>query len=136
MRIAITSLLLILVLSTTATGHHSVPVNFDMDNTVSIKGVLKETHWRNPHSHLILEVTNDSGDAEIWLVEWNAINTIRRLLKKDNISTDDFLIDSEITVIGWMGRNDNSVYLREVTFEDGRHFIWRTRLNPAEQRVE
>ena len=136
MRTALASLLLLLAFSRAAVAHHSVPVNFDMDNTVSITGVLKETHWRNPHSHLVLEITNDAGEAETWLVEWNAINTIRRLLRKDNISIDDFVIDSEITVTGWMGRNDNSVYLREVTFEDGRHFVWQTRLNPAEQRVE
>lgn len=126
----------LLAFAVTGNAHHSVPVNFDMDNTVSVTGVLKETHWRNPHSHLVLEVVTDAGDTETWLVEWNAINTIRRLLKKDNITIDDFVIDAEITVTGWMGRNDKSVYLREVTFADGRHFVWRTRLNPAEQRVD
>jgi len=132
--IAITALLL--SLGMVANAHHSVPVNFDMDNTVSMTGVIKETHWRNPHSHLVLEVTTDAGESETWLIEWNAINTIRRLLKKDNISTDDFVLESEITVKGWMGRNDKSIYLREVTFADGRHFVWQTRLNPAEQRID
>ena len=119
-----------------ADAHHSVPVNFDMGTNHSITGILKETSWRNPHSHLVLEVTNDAGEKETWLVEWNAINTIRRLLKKLEFSIDDFEIGEEITVTGWLGRNDKSVYFREVTFSDGRHFVWQTRLNPAEQRTK
>lgn len=117
-------------------AHHSVPVNFDMATNHSITGVLKETSWRNPHSHLVLEVTNEAGEKETWLVEWNAINTIRRLLSKLEFSIDDFEIGEEITVIGWLGRNDKSVYFREVTFSDGRHFVWQTRLNPAEQATK
>lgn len=129
------TLLLSLMVGSAAYAHHSVPVNFDMDVNHTITGTITAAHWRNPHSQIVLEVTNDAGEAETWLVEWNAINTIRRLLKKESITTDDFKVGEEITVTGWMGRHSKSVYFREVTFSDGRHFVWQTRLNPAEQRI-
>jgi len=135
MSVAIT-LLLSLMMASAAYAHHSVPVNFDMDVNHTISGTIKATHWRNPHSQIVLEVKNDSGEVETWLVEWNAVNTIRRLLKKESITTDDFKIGEKITVTGWMGRHNKSVYFREVTFSDGRHFVWQTRLNTAEQRID
>jgi hypothetical protein len=131
-----TILVLSLLFGHAAIAHHSVPVNFDLDVNHTVTGIIKETHWRNPHSQIVLEVTNEAGDAEVWLVEWNAINTIRRLLKKESITTDDFKVGEEISVIGWKGRHNKSVYFREVTFSDGRHFVWQTRLNPAEQRLD
>ena len=125
-----------LLLGSAVNAHHSVPVNFDMNTEKTITGVLVETSWRNPHSHLVMEVTNEAGEKETWLVEWNAINTIRRLLSKLEFSIDDFEIREEISVMGWLGRNDKSIYFREVTFSDGRNFVWQTRLNTAEQATK
>lgn len=133
----VSSLLLLLALfGRAAVAHHSVPVNFDMDVNHTITGTITATHWRNPHSQIVLDVKNEAGEVETWLVEWNAINTIRRLLKKESITTDDFKIGEEISVTGWLGRHNKSVYFREVTFSDGRHFVWQTRLNAAEQRID
>ncbi len=116
-----------------AFAHHSVPVNFDMQSNHSITGVLTETAWRNPHSHLVLEVETEDGSTEKWLVEWNAVNTIRRLSGKLGFSLDDFVIGETMTIEGWMGRHEKSIYLRGVTFSDGRQVEWKTRLSPAEQ---
>ena len=63
-------------------------------------------------------------------------HTIRRLLSKLEFSIDDFEIGEEISVMGWLGRNDKSIYFREVTFSDGRNFVWQTRLNTAEQATK
>ena len=128
--------LLLSLMLPSAYAHHSVPVNFDMKSDHSVTGVLTEIAWRNPHSHLVLEVKTDDGANEKWLVEWNAVNTIRRLSGKLGFSLDDFVIGETITVQGWIGRHDKSIYLRSVTFEDGRRVEWRTRLSPAEQSTK
>ena len=132
-KLLIPGYLLGLVLALPALAHHSVPVNFDMQSDYTVTGVLVETAWRNPHSHLVLKVTNDQGETEDWLIEWNAVNTIRRLSKKLGFSLDDFVIGDTITVRGWRGRHNNSVYLREATFGNGQSFEWKTRLSPSEQ---
>ncbi len=129
----LTVVLLLSLWLPTAYAHHSVPVNFDMQSDHSVTGVLTDIAWRNPHSHLVLEVTTDDGGTEKWLVEWNAVNTIRRLSGKLGFSLDDFVLGETITVQGWIGRHDKSIYLRSVIFEDGRHVEWKTRLSPAEQ---
>jgi len=116
--------------------HHSVPVNFDMNSDIEVRGVIVRTKWVNPHSQITLEVTNDAGNKETWLVEMNALNTIRRLGKRLGWSIDDFVVGEEITVGGWQGRHDKSVYFRRATLASGREIVWESRLDPNLQKLE
>ena len=123
-RIVVTVLIIV---ATQLDAHHSVPVNFDMEKTVTINGVLVSTRWVNPHSHLVLTVPLENGATERWLVEWNGINTIRRMAPKLGFSIEDFVVGETISVTGWLGRHDKTVFLQEVSFADGDHFKWNTR---------
>ena len=127
--------LAILCLPALLPAHHSVPVNFDMNSDIEVHGVIVRTKWVNPHSQLTLEVTTEDGETETWLVEMNALNTIRRLGKKLGWSTDDFVVGETITVGGWRGRHDRSVYFRRATLQSGREIIWQSRLDPDLQRL-
>jgi hypothetical protein len=117
-------------------AHHSVPVNFDMHSDIEVHGVIVKTKWVNPHSQITLEVTSEAGTKETWLVEMNALNTIRRLGKKLGWSTDDFVVGEEITVGGWQSRHNNSVYFRRATLASGKEIIWESRLDPNLQKLE
>lgn len=77
-----------------------MPVNFDTNSSHTVTGKLLKTKWVNPHSQLQVEVATEDGGAEIWLIEMNAINTIRRLGKKMGFTKDDFIIGETITVGG------------------------------------
>lgn len=116
-------------------AHHSVPVNFDMNSDLEISGTIVATKWVNPHSQLTLEVTNEAGEKETWLVEMNALNTIRRLGKRLGWSTDSFVVGETITVGGWRGRHNYSVYFRRATLASGKEIIWESRLDPNLQRL-
>lgn len=119
-----------LLTAANATAHHSVPVNFDTQSDHTISGVLKKTKWVNPHSQLQVEVAFDDGTTELWLVEMNAINTIRRLGRKMGFSTEDFVVGETITVGGWLGRHDRSIYFRRATLASGKTIVWQSRLDP------
>ena len=119
-----------LLIAAAATAHHSVPVNFDTQSDHTITGILKKTKWVNPHSQMQVEVRKDDGTTEMWLVEMNAINTIRRLGKKMGFTTDDFVVGDEITIGGWLGRHDRSIYFRRATLASGKEIIWQSRLDP------
>ena len=116
--------------------HHSVPVNFDMKSDVEVHGVIVKTKWVNPHSQITLEITNEAGEKQIFLVEMNARNTIQRLGRKLGWSTDDFVVGEEITVGGWPSRHNDSVYFRRATLASGKEIIWESRIDPNLQTLE
>jgi len=65
--IAIAVLLLTLVLPVTA--HHGTAVTYDQDVWISVEGVVSEFYWRNPHSALFLNVTDEDGAVSEYGVE-------------------------------------------------------------------
>ena len=117
-------------------SHHSVPVNFDMKSFIEVHGVIMKTKWVNPHSQITLEITNEAGEKEIFLVEMNARNTIDRLGRKLGWSTDDFVVGEEITVGGWPSRHNSSVYFRRATLASGKEIIWESRIDPNLQTLD
>jgi len=63
--------LLFLGVSPPAWVHHSGAM-FDRTRTVDISGTVKEFLWINPHSSFKVE----TGDAQIWAIEMNAVSTL------------------------------------------------------------
>lgn len=117
-------------------AHHSVPVNFDTSDTITVSGVITQAKWINPHSQIYLDVTNEDGSITPWLVEMNALNTIKRLSRQLDMHPEDFVVGDELTVIGWRGRNMNAVYFRKATLANGKEIIWESRLDPDLTRIE
>ena len=63
MAIAVTALTL-----GTALAHHST-AEFDYTKEVTIKGVVKEVQWTNPHSYIQVLVDGQAGEKIQWSVE-------------------------------------------------------------------
>jgi hypothetical protein len=53
-------------------AHHSFTAAYEPGKRVEVEGVVKEFVWRNPHSYVRLEITDKSGKAEIWTLEWGS----------------------------------------------------------------
>ena len=56
-------------------AHHSGLTLFTED-TVTLKGVVKNWLWSNPHCLLTFEVTGADGQATQWVIELQAPNSI------------------------------------------------------------
>ena len=52
-----------------ADAHHSFDYHFDRSQSITVEGVVKEFRLINPHSHLLLYVTDDAGVTEEWNCE-------------------------------------------------------------------
>jgi hypothetical protein len=50
-------------------AHHSSSATYDRNRTISVQGVVTEFRFVNPHSMLLLDVTDDSGKIVRWTVE-------------------------------------------------------------------
>jgi hypothetical protein len=100
-----------------ATAHHSFAVFFDNEQgIVSVRGVVTEFSFRNPHGVIRLDVKDKSGATVEWKAETNSPSILeRRGWKKDSLKAGD-----EIILEGWQAR-DGSRYMRmrKVTRGDG-----------------
>ena len=108
--------LAVLALNAPLVAHHSGPVNYDTSREITIKGVLTEIRWINPHSRFRVDVTNEDGSVDEWLVEMGSHNAMRRV----GFETQLFEIGDEITVIGSPARRDtNAMDLNTAILENG-----------------
>ena len=108
--------LAVLALNAPLAAHHSGPVNYDSSRSITIKGVLTEIRWINPHSRFRLDVTSDDGSTEEWLIEMGALNTMRRA----GFEIELFVIGDVVTIVGAPARRDtNAMVLRRAILEDG-----------------
>ncbi len=116
-RIACTFLCAALPLA--ALGHHSTAVNFNRDSIMSVKGVITEYRFQNPHVQILMDVTNDDGETEAWMVELAAKNQFVR----SGWRGDEFAAGQIITVFGWEGYRPRSTYFQRAILADGSEFV-------------
>jgi hypothetical protein len=60
-----------------AFAHHSFAM-FDSSKQTSVQGTVKEFQWTNPHSFIELTTANDAGGADLWSIELNSPNNLKR----------------------------------------------------------
>lgn len=63
-------------LAVSAAAHHSFSM-FDANRTVTVKGVVKEFQWTNPHSWIELEAKR-SGQVQNWSIETSSPLGLKR----------------------------------------------------------
>lgn len=77
-RLLITGLYLVTcLLYPVAHAHHSAAM-FDFNRTVELEGVVKEFQYTNPHSWLLVDVTNADGSVTTWGFEAEGPSTLMR----------------------------------------------------------
>ena len=65
---AMLPLLLVTCCIATVAAHHST-TEFDYTRQVTIKGMVKEVQWTNPHSYIQLLVDGEGGEKIQWSIE-------------------------------------------------------------------
>jgi hypothetical protein len=54
----------------TAYAHHSFASTYDLNKQVKIEGKLVQFLFRNPHSFIHVEATDEKGEVQRWAIEW------------------------------------------------------------------
>ena len=85
---------------------------------IEINGVVEQIRFQNPHTSIVVKVDAPAGEAPFWLVESDARSTyVRRGVDLDVIQKG-----SKVSVTGRKGVRPNTMFLRQVLFEDGTSF--------------
>lgn len=69
---------LLAVLAAAPAGAHHSGAMFDGEKVVELSGVVREFQYTNPHSWLIVDVTNDDGSVTTWGFEAEGPSTLIR----------------------------------------------------------
>ena len=104
-----------------AVTHHAFGAEFDPDAPIRLEGPIVRVEWVNPHSWIHLEVTNDDGTKQVWMVEGGTPNVLqRRGLRRECLPIGTVLI-----VDGYQAKDHSLPRAngRDVTFTDGRKFF-------------
>jgi hypothetical protein len=122
MRLALTTVLLSLLLSImpVVLAHHSVVGVFNYQNEFSLKGIITDVEWINPHTYLHLDVYDDTGKVTTWKLE----SAPTAFMKKGGITKAMLLGDGNpVTVTGIVSRNEDLKrgWIYRITYADG-HF--------------
>jgi DNA/RNA endonuclease YhcR with UshA esterase domain len=76
MKVRLLGLLVAFALVLPVSAHHSTAM-YDMNNPVTVTGVVKKFEWTNPHAFVYLEVKDDTGKVVEWEVEMMSLNHLR-----------------------------------------------------------
>jgi hypothetical protein len=110
-------------------AHHAFAAEFDINQPMTLRGVLSKMQWSNPHGWIYIDVKTPDGKVETWAVESVGPNALlRRGLRKT-----DFQIGVELIVKGYRAKNGtNTLNGRTVTMTDGRDFFMGSANGPAD----
>src|SRR5438105_4106515 len=82
-------------------AHHSVRAVFDMERTVTLRGVVTNTEWLNPHAFLYVEAAGQDGRPTQWRLEAASPNVLRRRgWNRDSLKAGD-----RITVVAYPAKD-------------------------------
>jgi uncharacterized protein DUF6152 len=70
-------------------AHHG-NASYDNDNPITIKGIVTEFAWTNPHAQIYLDVKDDKGKVVRWSVEtYSPGKLVRAGWTKDSVKAGD-----------------------------------------------
>ena len=111
----------LLIVCVPVLAHHGRS-NYDVSSTATVKGVVTEFEWINPHALIHLDATDETGKVEKWIAETNSPNILNRQgWTKNTVKPGD-----QITLVGHRVKGGASyINFSKIIFADGHE------LNPA-----
>jgi len=122
---AISAILVLIVIVAPLLAHHSVQAQFDLNKPITLTGKITKVEWINPHSYLLMEVSDDKGNVKRWAFEMAGPGALR----KSGLSRADrggLKAGDVVTVNGVLAKDGSDLgLLKDIKLLDGRVFtVW------------
>jgi len=102
--------------SVSSTYAHHNTAKFDFRSYGTIEGIIKVADFRNPHSLIILEVTDENGQMMEHSIEGHSRNIIRR----SGLTAGMVQPSARVTLYFAPSRTDSDMFMRALRLPDGR----------------
>ena len=98
-------------------AHHGRGATYDMKKQVTLKGVVTEVSWRNPHVLIWMDVKDENGKVTNWGFENSNVSSLAR----EGYNRNTLRVGQEITAIVNPGVNGAPVgIVVKVILADGK----------------
>jgi hypothetical protein len=102
-----------------ASAHHA-PSGFDTTDLITLRGVITEIRWANPHTWFYVDTTDRTGKAVRWRVQGEGPTWLAR----HGIALGFLKVGDRVTIKGYHSRDTsrNLAAGMEIVLPDGRSF--------------
>jgi hypothetical protein len=113
------SIAIIATIAVPALAHHSATM-FESEKTITVEGVVKQFQFTNPHSWLLVDVTDKNGKVTTWGFEAEGPSTLQR----SGIRPSDFAAGTKLKITGRPMKDGSpaAVWVDAVRVSDGKRF--------------
>jgi hypothetical protein len=102
-------------------AHHSFAATYIEEKTMQIEGKLVEFQYKNPHSFIEMEITDQNGQTVRWSVEWAGSDQLRT----EGVTITTLKYGDVVTVVGNPGRESADHRIRLISIRRPRDdFKW------------
>ena len=99
-------------------AHHGSRISYDMTKQVTVKGIVKEWSYQNPHVYFTFEVTDDQGKVTLWAAETDPPIMMERRFQWNRHYLKE---GDEVTVTVWPSKTGAPRgFLAKLVTADGR----------------
>ena len=103
-------------------AHHSFGAEYDVNQPMTLTGVLTKVEWTNPHTHIYLDVKDDKGAVVNWQLEGYPPVALHRIGWKRDVTMK---VGDTVTVSGWRARDGGAWgHSREITLPSGEKLMF------------
>lgn len=114
-----------------AQAHHATAANFTQE-IVTVEGVVEQVRYLNPHTALLVSQTADNGNKTYWLLE----TVGRTTLERRGVPRERLEVGASVRATGQNGRRQNTMYLHELIYEDGRRInFYSVARPPSDEQI-
>ncbi len=91
----------LLALALPALSHHSFLAAYNLDEVITVTGIVTEVWYQNPHTRVYVETEDDQGTLALWETE----TFPRNILVRRGWKHDDLVEGDEVVATGRQARD-------------------------------